>query len=175
MKYYHIAIVSLLMLTTACADNKGEKKEDIANDLEKIDSQKGEFNPAYINDPVNSHLGVSVLYANNQFTLVPAAAELRPGRPPYSLGDTSKPFVVRFKDAANKLVGSYSFLNPGLTRACEGKNPGFSIKDSVRFDILIPNNRAITNIEISSNGKPLTNFQLPPVRTNSDTTAIRPQ
>jgi len=175
MKYYHIAIMLLLMLTTACADNKGKQEENISNDLEKIDSQKGEFNPGYMNDAANSHLAVSVVYANNQFTLIPAAAELRPGRPPYFLNDTSKPFVVRFKDAANKIVGSYSFLNPGLTRACEGKNPEFSIRDSVRFDILIPNNRTISNIEISNNGKPLTSFQLPPVRTNSDTTAIKPQ
>jgi len=162
-----------LLILAACSGNKGQK-ENIANDLEKIDSQKGEFNPGYINDPNNSHIAVSVTFANNQFALLPAAATVRPGKPPYN-GDTSKTFVVKFKDAASKYVSGYSFLNPGLLRACDGKNPEISFRDSITFEILVPNNRSISNVEITTKGKLLTSFQLPPIRPNTDTSTTKPQ
>ncbi|MEO6228571.1 MAG: hypothetical protein ABJB11_17460 [Ferruginibacter sp.] len=169
MKYAYSIILLSLILLCSCNGNKAQQKNDPALDstLAKIDSQVGTFNPAYINDAANSHYAISVNFANNQFTMVPGNAAIRPGRAPYLMNDTSKPFVVKFRDANNKIIGSYSFVNPGLLRACDGKNPNISIKDSIKFEILLPANKEITNLELSNNGKRLTQFTVPPAGANA--------
>jgi hypothetical protein len=179
MRYRSIIhlLPALCLLLFSCQQNKGQKAQDnkLSSSLEKIEQQKGTFNPAYFKDTNNAHLAITVNYSSNNFVVVPGQATLRPGRPPYLAGDTAKEFVVRYRDAAGKIVGSYSFNNPGLVQACEVPRPGISIQGNIRFDVLVPANKNIASIEISNKGRTLTRFAVPAINTNPrDTTNKRP-
>lgn len=175
MKYLILAALPFVMILVSCKQNKGQKNPNLESDLNKLDERKGEFKPGYFKDASKAHIAVQLSFKNNQFVLAPGAATLRPGRSPYTIGDTSKAFVVKYKTAAGNTIGSYSFNNPALLRACEGKNPEISILDSVTFEILLPAGKEIANVELFDRGKAITSFAVPPVRNQlGDTTKIMP-
>ncbi|MEP6728903.1 MAG: hypothetical protein ABJC98_23965 [Bacteroidota bacterium] len=176
MKYFIILLLSMQLLISSCKqNNKAQENKAVDAALQKTEEQKGSFDPAYFKDSANAHLAIELSYANNQFAATPGTASFRPGRSPYPAGDTSHAFVVRYKDANGKIVGSYSFDNPGLLRACDGSRPQVIKTDNIHFEILVPANKAITTVEISNKGKTISNFTVPTVMTRpTDSTRIKP-
>ena len=175
MKYFIILLLTMPLLISSCKQNKAQENKAVDAALQKIDEQKGSFDPAYFKDSANGHLAIELSYANNQFAATPGTASFRPGKSPYPAGDTSRSFIVRYKDANGKIVGSYSFDNPGLLRACDGSHREVIKTDNVHFEILVPVNKAITTVEISNKGKTISNFAVPAVIIRpTDSTRIKP-
>lgn len=154
--------VTLLMYCGSCKTRAKEatnKKVEDANTI--IEKQKGEFNPAFQSQLKSSHLGVKVTFTQDSFKLANNPVSIRPGRLPYS-SDGGGDFKVSYKDANNKVLGTYYIQNPTTIRSCEeGQKPTIKKIENGSFDLLLPPDRLITFVEFSSGSDKVTTLLVP--------------
>lgn len=178
-KYTSILIILLASgsFLTSCGQEKDKSKKEVQAAVDKIDSLKGKFNPSTSINPASSHWAVRASFDGQQYSIGSSYTEVRAGKLPYIREEkTALPFAVKYYDANGKLLGQYSIENPTSLRSCEpGKE---AVKPGVisSFEILLPANEAIQNVQIVTGGKEAKVFPLPPRRreVKSDNTNDRP-
>lgn len=169
--FIFIIIIVAILVSCSMRENKG--KDNVKEQIEKLDSLKGSFSPSYVNDAENTHIGLDVEFKNGQFNIIPSTLSIRPGRVPYSDGDISKPFILSFKDINAKDVFTYSIIHPGLRRVCEAENPKSVVENDFIFEILMPANRGITSFQLANKDSLVFDFKLPPIRQNQDSIRLK--
>lgn len=155
----------LTMLTGYCyAQTSTEKlskeeRNQLSNELPKLDRSAGQFNPAFFNDTKNSHQAVIVQVDNGVYTLVKRVE--RPGKLPF-LQEQDAPFVISYLSKDGKQLGGYSIATPASVRSCESQRVGArSPVGKFTFELLIPNDPAIEQLALSDNKKRIVTLSLP--------------
>ncbi len=178
LRLYIIAGV-LISFLHACGQKKEDRKKEVEDAVGKIDSLKGQFDPSVTIKPSSAHWALNVRFNGQRFEIDTLAAFIRKGKLPYlNESRPSLPFVVKYEDAAGKLLGQYSIEMPTAIKSCE---PGSeAIKPGVigSFEILIPALEGIRTIVVDSAGKEWRKIPMPrriipaPGRTTPDSTIL---
>jgi len=123
----------------------------MAKDRDTLETHTPGFNPGYFKKQSSQHLAIFFDIVEGEIVLNPRPAELRPGSLPYqsrSAGDVR----IAYFDSTEKELGHYALENPLVARSCdfEGKSRMGETKPILRgtIEVLVPNNMAITYVEI---------------------------
>ncbi|MFT3822466.1 MAG: hypothetical protein QM731_01050 [Chitinophagaceae bacterium] len=156
-----LLFVALLSIITSCKQQPSKADTEALAAVETIDSSKGDFDPAKQVSMQSAHWAITGKYTAGSYQFDTTAFHIRSGRLPYAQeSKPSLPFVVSYYDVSGKLIGQYSIENPVNLKSCEPGKEGSKITD-MDFEILLPANTAISNIQIDISGKKAGTFRLP--------------
>lgn len=155
-------LVVLCAVFTSCKQQPSKADNEVMTAVHQIDSVKGDFDPARQVNMQSTHWAITGKYSGGVYQLDSVAYYIRPGRLPYV--QERKPahaFVVSYYDTNGGLIGLYSIENPVNLKSCEPGKEGSKIADNVVFEILLPSNNAISNIQLDVDGKKAGSIRLP--------------
>lgn len=170
----NIYIILALTILSSCSERKAPKADAIENELQRLDSLKGDFSPDYFTDTEKAHRSFQIAFDGSSFAIVPGSESLRPGNPPFNGKDQSGPYLMTFRDAAGQTIFSYSLDHPGVLRACEGENPKAELQDSFSFEVMAPARLPIASIALTTKDKVIFESNIPRQQPGStDSVVIR--
>lgn len=163
-----ILYISLLVASTFVVACKQEKKSaldlEVENKLPELESKAGQYDASMTVNLEKSHRAVLVQQNPDGSYQVLSIGEPRKGVLPYAIdrkdSRNASDFQVRWTNANGQLIGSYSIEHPLNLRSCEDGESKIQRSSINQFELLIPSNQSIQNIEISENGKLTANFNI---------------
>lgn len=160
--FYIIAIPVISFLFACGQKEEKERKKEVEEAVDRIDSLKGQFNPSITIDPSSSHWALHVKFNGQHFEVDTTATFIRKGKLPY-LNETrpSLPFVVKYEDSSGKILGQYSIETPDAVKSCEPGMEGITPGVITSFDILLPALEGIKTVVVDSGGKEWRKIILP--------------
>lgn len=155
--------IILAAALTGCTTKNDKQRAELQETLETIDHNVGVYDPSVVSKEESSHRALTITFTKGIYSLdTLSTMEPRKGRLPYTLMEKgTSAFRVQFFDAQNNMIGSYPMEHPRLLRSCETESPAARLLDSLRFEILIPNNKNIRIVKIAEQKKIVATFNLP--------------
>ncbi|MEZ0608541.1 hypothetical protein ACAW74_08500 [Fibrella sp. WM1] len=150
----------LLHAQTNTEKPSDDERKRLDTELPKLDKAAGQFNPAFFNDARHQHQALTVSVTNGVYT--PVRRVVRPGKLPFSQ-EMGAPFGISFIGTNGKRLGGYSIQMPETVRSCESQRVGpRSPTGTFTFEVLLPNDPAIQQLELTGQGKRIATLRLPP-------------
>ncbi|MBX3242230.1 MAG: hypothetical protein KIT80_14665 [Chitinophagaceae bacterium] len=163
-KIFRFCIIAIILTSFlyACGQKKDNRKKEVEEAVDKIDSLKGQFDPSVTINPSSSHWALNVSFNGLRFEVDTTAVFIRRGKLPY-LNETrpSLPFVIKYEDATGKLLGQYSIETPTAVKSCEPGTEGIKPGVITSFEILVPALEGIRTVVVDSAGKEWRKVALP--------------
>ena len=123
------------------------QKRDVVKKRQQTKKKTRGFDPAYFNQPQNRHVVLVFRLEEDQSYSV-IGADARPGKMPHNASSGGE-FQVRLKDANEKVLGDFSYENPGVFRSCEEeKVAAYDGGRPLTFELALPFDRTLSTLEI---------------------------